>query len=274
MAASEILTSRHTTRRLNKKHSHERQYVVNNATDGGAMADVINAAPELVTIDGKPLRIVNIDMQETENFAWRMATAEWATKDHPKSKEAVQPTETNDHEESFSIGGGNERIQEAITQAKFGSSATDFGNSINVQGDGSVEGVDILVPTMTRTMVAYLPDSVVNPVYQLNLRDAVGKTNSDSFLGYEAGELLLLSVAGSKRGEEDWHMQYDFSVGKNREGLNVAGISGINKKAHEYLWVAYEQDEEATAKRMKPTATGVYVATVYETVAMGATLKI
>jgi hypothetical protein len=274
MAAFEILNSRHTTRKLDKKHEYERQYVVNNPTEGGGMADVIAAAPPLVTVDGKQLRIVDIDMGETDNFAWRVATVNWATKDSRKSKEATQPTETNDSEISFSIGGQTEQIQEAFAQTKYGPSAADLGNSINVQDDGSVSGIDIVVPKMTLTRVHYLPDSVVHPAYQLDLRRAVGKTNSDSFLGYESGELLLLSVVGAKRGEEDWVVTFDFSVGKNNTGLTVAGISDISKQAHDYLWVQYEQEEETTAKRMKPIGVGVYVAKVYESANFGAILKI
>lgn len=274
MTAQERLASRETNRRLDKKHTHRRHYLSDSGTEAGAVADVIAIAPPTVLVDGKTLRIIDIRSKETDNSNMRLAVASWATKDSPESKEAAQPTETNDTEDSFTIGGGTQHVQEAISQQKFGANAADFGTSINVEDDGSVSGVDIVIPSMTRTLTGFLPDSVVTPAYQLALRDAVGKTNSDAYLGYAVGELLLQSVQGRKRGEEDWRMQFDFDVGKNQTGKTVAGISGINKKAHEYLWVAYEQDEEATAKRMKPTATGVYVATVYETVAMGATLKI
>lgn len=274
MPAYEVAKSRHTTRRLDKKHTHSRTYVVNNPTSAGAMADAISAAPPEVIIDSKYLRITDIDTEETDHPDWFMASVSWATKDSRQSKEATQPTETNDYEESFTIGGGTEQIQEAFSQTKYGDNSADLGNSINVGDDGSVSGIDIVIPLMTFTSVHYLPDTVVDETYILNLRDAVGKTNSDTFRGYTAGELLLLSASGSKRGEEDWQITFDFSAGKNRTGLTVAGITGVTKNAHDYLWVQYEQEQEDTAKRMKPAAVGVYVAVVYEAAAFGTTLRI
>ena len=164
MPAYEVAKSRHTTRRLDKKHTHSRTYVVNNPTSAGAMADAISAAPPEVIIDSKYLRITDIDTEETDHPDWFMASVSWATKDSRQSKEATQPTETNDYEESFTIGGGTEQIQEAFSQTKYGDNSADLGNSINVGDDGSVSGIDIVVPLMTFTSV------IISPIPSLTRR--------------------------------------------------------------------------------------------------------
>lgn len=274
MVARELNESRETERRLDKKHTHRRRYSSDAPNGAAAMSDVIAAAPPIVLVDNKELRLVGIRTFESPNSSMRFATADWATKDSQQTKEVTQPTETNDYEESFSVGGGSQTVQEAQSQVKYPSTATDFGNAINVQDDGSVLGVDIITPMLTFTRVHYLPDSVVTPAYTKGLIDAVGHTNSDLFLTYGPGELLLLSASGSKRGEDDWAVTFEFLAGYNDTGMTVAGVSGISKKAHDYLWVGYEPGTDDTAKKMKPTGIGVYVATVYKTAAFGTTLKI
>jgi len=232
-------------------------------TESGAISDVIAIAPPVVLVDGKSLRIVDVTVRETVNSSMRFASVNWATADSPQTKREAQPTETNDHEQSFSIGGGTQRVQEALSQLKYPAAAPDLGNAVNVQEDGSVEGVDILVPTLSFRRTYYLPTSVVTDSYARGLRDAVGKTNNASFLNFDVGELLLLSANGTQRGQADWAVSFEWLAGKNQSDLAVAGIEDINKGAHEFLWILYEQEQEDTAKKMKPVVIGVYVAVVY-----------
>ena len=47
-------------------------------------------------------------------------------------------------------------------------------------------------------------------------------------------------------------------------GLTVGSITGISKKGWEYLWVLYEEAEDATAKALVKVPVAVYIERVYE----------
>ncbi len=267
MSVNEVVAGRHTKRRLDRKHTHQRRYVIEAVGQGIAMNELLASVPPNVIIDTKILIIVDVSLEETDNPTHYFGEVSWATKDHPKTRRSAdggQPNETNDSEQQFSVGGGSQHIQEALTQAKFGDNAPAIGNSINVGNDGAVGGVDIVTPALTFSKTHYLPNEHVTDDWIRGLRKVVGRLNDAVFLGYKVGELLLLSANGSQRGAEDWQVTFEYSGGENLTDKTVAGITGVIKNAHDYLWVLYEQSEDATNKKMVPAAIGVFVATVYK----------
>ena len=55
-----------------------------------------------------------------------------------------------------------------------------------------------------------------------------------------------------------------FAASPNRTGITIGDISGIDKKGHEYLWVRYEDAEDASAKMIVKRPAAVCVEKVYE----------
>ncbi|MBL8747065.1 MAG: hypothetical protein JNK58_12015, partial [Phycisphaerae bacterium] len=93
-----------------------------------------------------------------------------------------------------------------------------------------------------------------------------GKVNSDPFREFQAGEVLFLGASGSKReasGGEDWEITFRFAASPNRTGIVVGPITGISKKGWEYLWVRYEDAEDAAAQAIVKRPVGAYVERVY-----------
>ena len=164
----------------------------------------------------------------------------------------------------FDTGGGSQHITQSISTsgryAPSGSTAADFKGAIGVTQD-SVEGVDITVPVYTWSETHYLADAAVNKAAYYAL---TGKTNSAAWNGYAAGEVLFLGASGSKRGEADWEITFRFAASPNRANFNVGGITVTSKKGWEYMWVRYQDSDDAAAKMVIKKPVAVYIEKVYE----------
>ena len=162
----------------------------------------------------------------------------------------------------FSTGGGSQHITASYATKKYpAATAPDYKNAIGVTKD-SVEGVDIITPKFEWSETHTIAAASVTTAYISTLRNLTGKTNDATWQGYAAGEVLFLGVEGAKRGDGDWELTFNFAAGVNIASMIVGGITGVNKKAWEYLWVRFEDKEDAGALVKQPVA--VYVEEVYE----------
>lgn len=167
---------------------------------------------------------------------------------------------------SFSTTGGTFHVTEAKSQTRYGTATnSNCGNTIGWREGETPEGVDIVVPQVQFTIRKRVPYSSITIDYVKTLRDATGKTNSDTFQGFAADELLFLGAEGQQTSAGDTELTYHFAAGENLTGQTVAGISSVAKKAHEYLWVKYGRNQGTDA--IEPSAQNVYVAKVYDRVA-------
>ncbi|MCA9249612.1 MAG: hypothetical protein KDA54_00635 [Phycisphaerales bacterium] len=168
---------------------------------------------------------------------------------------------------SFDTGGGTHHITQSLGNvAKYappGKTAPDSQGAIGSTPDG-VDGVDITVPTYQFSETHYLADSFVTPTYKATLFALTGRVNDDTFKGFEAGEVLFLGAAGSKRGAGDWEITYRFAASPNVTGQTIGDITDIDKKGWEYLWVRYEDFEDTFAKAMVKRPAAVYIEKVYD----------
>ncbi len=165
---------------------------------------------------------------------------------------------------SFDTGGGTTHITQSLqTVAKYarpGNAPPDFQGAIGVHHD-SVEGTDITIPVYHFKETHYLPAVLVTSAYKATLFSLTGKVNAAPFKGFAAGEVLFLGASGSQRGTEDWELTFSFAASPNAVGLTVGDITGIEKKGWEYLWVRYQDAEDANVLVKQPAA--VYVEQVY-----------
>jgi hypothetical protein len=172
-----------------------------------------------------------------------------------------EPKEPGQSSFAFDTGGGTTHITQSLqTVAKYPADAPDFKGAIGVNND-SVEGTDITIPVYNFKETHYIPAVLVTPAYKTTLFALTGKVNAFPFKGFAPGEVLFLGASGSQRGMEDWEITFSFAASPNAVGLTVGDITGIDKKGWEYLWVRYQDAEDADVLVKQPAA--VYVEQVY-----------
>lgn len=180
------------------------------------------------------------------------------------------PPEVGESSFSFETRGGTQHITQSLaTVGSYASgdipAAPDFKGAIGVTADG-VEGVDITVPVYTFSETHHLAGTTVTTGYKSTLFGLTGRVNDAAFKGLAAGECLFLGAAGSKRGtsvDEPWEISFAFAGSPNVTGLSVGTINGIAKKGWEYLWVRYQEAEDAAAKMLIRKPVAAYVERVY-----------
>lgn len=168
---------------------------------------------------------------------------------------------------TFETGGGTAKItQSKETVNKYAASGTapDMKGAIGVT-DRSIEGCEIFVPVYKWTEKYTVDASVVDASYKATVFSLTGRTNNASFKGFSAGEVLFEGCQGSKDGYfGPWELTFKFSASPNVTGLAIGSITGIAKKGWEYLWVRYDETEDATAKALVRRPSAVYVERVYD----------
>lgn len=238
--------------------SAEILYVVRGTSDDIAARDAVEAAAPL-THDGVPLDDIQVEQETSE--IW-FATVSYAT------PQDGGPATIGESSYSFETGGGTQHVTQSLgTIGSYPVDAPNFKGAISVSGTGinaTVEGVDIVVPVYSFSETHILDDAAVTVGYRGTLFALTGTVNIASFKGTAAGECLFLGASGAKRGTGDWEITYRFAASPNKTGLVVGDIVGITKNGWEYLWVFYEDVEDATAKMIVKRPLGAYVEKVYE----------
>jgi len=177
-----------------------------------------------------------------------------------------EPKETGQSSFSFDTSGGTQKITQSLqTIARYaaaGQQAPDFKGAVNVSGD-NVEGVEITLPVYNWTETYYLPDVMITGAYKSTLFFMTGRVNILPFRGLQKGEVLFLGSSGSKRGSEDWEINFKFAGSPNVFNLTIGDITGINKEGWQYLWIRYEDDEDQAARKLIKKPTAVYVEQLY-----------
>ena len=244
-------------RRLSDE-SAELLYLIRGTTDDAtARAALLANSP--VIHDGLPRDAAEVE--ELEGLDAYLGTVRFTSPDG-------QAPETGESSFSFDTSGGTQHVTQSLqtvgTFAAPGENAPDFGGAIGVTQD-NVEGVDITVPVYTFSETHYLPNSVVTNAYKGTLFNLTGKVNNGAFKSLAAGECLFLGASGSRREtEDDWEITFRFAGSPNKTGLTVGDIVGISKKGWEYLWVRYQDTEDANAKMLIKKPIAAYVEKVYD----------
>lgn len=213
------------------------------------------------TYDGLAKQNISIDPVGPEHWEASVRYARAGFGGQPQTGQSVFSIDT---------GGGTQHITQArATIARHGAPGTtapNYQGAIGVTPDG-VEGVDIAVPVYQFAETHYLPDSAVSSGYKATLFALTGKVNSDPFKGFSPGEVLFLGASVSPSGtaaDADWEISFRFAASPNVTGLSVGPIRGIDKQGWEYLWVRYEDAEDAGARAIVKRPIAAYVERVYD----------
>lgn len=229
-------------------------------TDAAVMAAVLAAAPS--TYEGLP--IIGAQISARGGWVWEVEVEY-----RPSSfKLTPKPVAGDPNKRSFSSKGGTQNIKaslETVWADSAGGLAVvpDFGNLINVTDDG-VEGVDIVVPGWRETITRYLDNATVTGgSFKATIYGLTGKVNDDTFLGFEAGEVLFLGVDASQRDSDGvWEITYEFEARPNRTGIEVSDIPAFDQEGWHYAWFRTMPADEGAGITRKPSH--VYVERVYE----------
>ena len=120
-------------------------------------------------------------------------------------------------------------------------------NGINVQSDGTVEGVDI--PSVVGGFsYDYFPQKgTVTQAYQDLVDGLAYHVNSATFFNKPAGTVLFTGATGRKRNVDDWEFNFRFEYRANATGLTVGEGSNeiiYSKLGHQYAWVYYDEVDD------------------------------
>jgi hypothetical protein len=178
--------------------------------------------------------------------------------------------EIGDCEVSWDTGGGTQHITQAIlTVGKYapsGMTAPENYGCIGLKDDGSVDGVDIVVPSFNWSERYTVNPAMVTWAYAVTCAYLTGRVAQAPFRGFAVGEVKFMGATCTARltgtaaqPELRTEMTYRFSASPNATNLTVGEITGIAKKGWEYLEVLYERKEDPTAKRMAARPVACYV---------------
>lgn len=163
----------------------------------------------------------------------------------------------------FDTTGGTVRVTHSKNTTRYPSDGPNMNGAIQVQNN-EAQGTDIVIPALKLTATYRWPKNTVDTAYVNLLASLSGCVNSGTFGDYAAGELLFLGASGEIVPNIPTEIAYQFAASANATGLSIAGIiTGIAKKGHELLWVLFEDDEDATAKRLTKKPLCAYVERVY-----------
>ena len=165
---------------------------------------------------------------------------------------------------SFDTSGGTVHVtQSRVNKGNYaptGKTAPDFKGAIGVT-KSEVQGVDITVPAFSFSETHYIANADSKA---LVYRDLTGCVNAQAFRGFADGEVLLMGVIGELDTDTGmYRVQFKFTAGDNVVDLNVGDINVNSKRAHEYMWVRYEQAEDTTAKTLVQHPASIHVEEVY-----------
>lgn len=188
---------------------------------------------------------------------------------HPDRSDDRSTLDLGDYTFSFDIGGETvtRTVSVATTSyAKLGETAPDFKGAIGVvreKGESKVEGVEVGVPSLKFSIRKRMAQATITMAYVRTLKEMAFTVNDDTFLGWAAGELLFIGATGQEGTDSDPEVTYHFIASDSAASLTVGDITGIAKPGHDYLWVYFEDIEDATAAMTVKQPKAVYVEEVY-----------
>lgn len=175
---------------------------------------------------------------------------------------------------SASTKGGREKVTQSLsTYDSIGVDAThpaaDTGGAIGVDGDGNVNGVEVVVPKPRFSLEMHVDFSLITDAYWYKLELATGCVNQKKFKGRLAHEVMFegADFDGAIRVDSAetqlGRLRFDFAVSRSKiydpaiagSGVVVEGLErGISKRGWDYLDIQYGEfiDTNSKARVRRP----------------------
>lgn len=224
---------------------------------------------------GLTATLVDIDAQQegAKNIWWVTATwevPEWRADDGETPPDSVPW--------SFDTTGGSAHINasRSVVGQYVASGVTEVaaGGSICDDGQGNVNGADVVVPSCRMEVVNTYTLSAFNPGSLLAAYRKTGKVNSGSLsitvgpgkvFTFSAGEALFAGVRASYDPKSGNVQVYcNFLGSANESSISIDSITGISKNGHDFLDVRHITKKDETTGKMTRSVSEVIVHRVYE----------
>lgn len=171
-------------------------------------------------------------------------------------------------------GGGTFNIKSSLqhiaSYTAAGEVAKDHKGAIGRQLDGTVDGVDIVIPSMQIDVTYSHEFGVVTLDYCSKIMDLTGMVNNKPFLRRQPGEVLFLGGDLSDGTETAASAGYAFAVSKNLRNKLIGGITVAEKLGHDYAWIEFKNAPDGNQPVTIPRQ--IDVCRVYEQVDLAAEL--
>ncbi len=250
-----------------KPPSETREYVIRGVFDTDyAQALALAGTPAILTSAAGLLYREDAKVDEHGYGVW-YATVPYG----PKKNETGQWTW------DFDTTGGSITIKASkSTVARYvppGKTAADHKQLIGVHGD-EVDGTTVVIPTLKINARYRHPLAVVTIPYAKQLARWTGKVNSDTFLTFDAGEVLFLGARGSDGTQAEAEVGYSFACEENLQNIVIGEIQNIQKQGWDYLWLEWEDYTDETGGTKKPAKKPkqINVERVYDRIPLAASL--
>lgn len=249
----------HASRR-GSESSRELVYFAWGSDDDAAVRTaVLGTAP--ATYDG--LSREECSLEPLENGAWEASVS------YTSPNSVAPEANSGNYQSKYSVTAGTQHITQSLATVHAYSESEEeypppnFHGAIGVDKD-SINGCDILVPTMEWEETHAISDDLVDGAYVRTLMDFTGTVNGSSFRDFSAGEVLFMGASGQQRSDGlTWDVTFKFAFSGNRTGITVGLISGIAKKGWEYMWVYYVDSPDPVEGVIPKIPRYVYVEKVY-----------
>ncbi len=236
------------TRKINAKGAvtaAEIIYLVFEAeNEDAALAAVLNVAPQ---VQGNvPLNSIEIDSRETETTF--KVKAVYEDEDSGSGGSSDDDDDESEPTLSFDCGGGTKRVMYSLEQRQVLGEEKPAGGAVGWNGETGdkmeVSGVEVPAAQLQETYTKEMRYDDLSTSYRRRIAGLVGKVNSQSFKGWEAGEVIFrgASFAGpTSRSSEKITVSFHFAIQLNEPEAKLNGetISG-GKKGWEYLWAIFK----------------------------------
>jgi len=252
------------TKKINAKGaltSAEIPYVVFNAADeDDALQAVLAVAP--AALESVPLDSIEIDSRENDSTYKVNAIYE-------KNDSSDSDDEDDDDDSStvsFDCGGGTKHMTHSIKQTRV-KGTKDAGGAIGWNGKSGSEmqisGVDVPTAQLRETYTRTMRLSRLTTSFKRSVAALIGKVNSGTFKGWNAGEVMFLGMSYSSPSKSSTKVTvtFNFSVQPNESDVKV-GDTTTSKKGFEYAWALSKTSADNGAPKAETEA--VYVEQVCE----------
>lgn len=175
----------------------------------------------------------------------------------------LRTLQTGSYTFNFDTTGGTTNIKAGKAHVNsYPAGAPNHQGAIGVKQDGTVDGCDIIVPKLKITFAFKYSSGIITAAKIKDIAAITGTTNSKPFLGFAIGELLFLGATGSNGSQQEMEVTFNFEASQNVTGISTGGISGVDKKGHDYLW--HEFGDDVHSGKAITKAKYVHVERVYD----------
>lgn len=231
-------------------------YIIIGETDDAlAEQEVYAFAPNYVlALNGMPLPKNQMDSEQLGDDVYVVTITYGTNQDTEKKKPIV----------CLDTGGTTQRITQSLgtvnSYAAGDETPPNFGGAIGVTRDG-IEGVELPFASQKWNEKHYLPKSIVNTDWENAVTDLGQHTNNAPFRGRAVDQVKFSNVTTNETGDDLVECTFYFEAAPHVDNITIGNISGISKKAWDYLWVFYTDDRSGNWLVKKPRF--VYVEQVF-----------